>query len=103
KVFVADTFNSAIRVILADGTVTTLAGQAGSYGNADGKGFASRFGSPSGLGMDAAGNLYVADTGNNTIRKVTPSGLVSTLAGQRLYNQGPDGTGTYARFSRPAG
>src|SRR5689334_2241002 len=61
-------------------TCTTLAGNAG-YGIVDGSGSASRLWGPSGVAVDSAGNVYVADTGNNTIRKVTPAGAVTTLAG----------------------
>src|SRR5207245_241671 len=84
-VYVADTFNYTIRKITPDGVVTTLAGSAGQPGSADGTGSAARFGSrslaPQGVAVDLAGNVYVADTGNFTIRKVTPDGSVTTLAG----------------------
>ena len=83
--------------------VTHLAGSPGGYGSADGQGAAARFNSPMGIAVDTAGNLYVADTGNSTIRKVTPGGLVSTLAGRAGAPGYVDATGVAARFSEPSG
>ena len=80
-VYVADTNNHTIRKITPAGAVTTLAGLAGASGSADGVGSAARFNSPEGVAVDAAGNVYVADTSSNTIRKITPAGAVTTLAG----------------------
>jgi hypothetical protein len=73
NVFVVDTGNGTIRKITADGVVTTVAGTAGSTGSADGAGRAARFLAPSGIAVDASGNLYVTDTQNRTIRKGVPS------------------------------
>jgi len=81
NVYVADTYNHTIRKITPAGVVSTLAGLAGSQGSADGTGNAARFSNPYGVAVDSAGNVYVADTSNNTIRKITPAGAVSTLAG----------------------
>jgi gliding motility-associated-like protein len=78
NVYVADSQNSLIRKITPAGVVTTLAGAGGS-GNADGTGAAAKFNIPTGLTIDGSGNLYVADTFNNSIRKVTPSGVVTTI------------------------
>jgi len=78
-VYVADTGNHTIRKI-ANGVVTTLAGSAGSRGNADGYGADARFDRPTGIAVDARGNLYVCDSGNHAIRKVSPSGFVTTVA-----------------------
>src|ERR1022692_4874131 len=60
---------------------TTFAGKAGPSGSADGTGSAARFELPEGVAVDSAGNVYVADTYNSTIRKITPAGVVTTLAG----------------------
>ena len=97
-VYVADSGNSTIRKITPDGTVTTLAGQAGVYGSADGVGAAARLSRPLGVAVDGAGFVYVADTGNCTIRKVTPAGTVSTLAGLAGVPGDSDGIGSSARF-----
>ena len=99
NVFVADTGNNAIRKITPAGVVTTVAG--GTYGTNDGVGLAARFSGPYGVGLDAANNLYVADTGNSAIRKVTLGGVVTTLAGITLITGTNDGTGAAARFNRP--
>jgi hypothetical protein len=80
------------------GVVTTLAGLAGSFGSADGAGTAARFNGPAGVAVDSAGNVYVADSGNGTIRKVTPTGVVTTLAGLAGSQGSADGTGSDARF-----
>ena len=92
--------NDRIRALRPDGTVATLAG--GVEGFQDGQGAAARFDTPSGLALDATGNLYVADTGNHAIRKVTPDGVVTTLAGTGApgYRDGP---GAQAQFDGPMG
>ncbi len=103
NLYVADTWNNRIRKVTPSGVVTTLAGLAGSYGTNDGMGSAARFSLPSGVAADSAGNVYVADTGNNTIRQVTPDGVVTTLAGLAGSSGGADGTGSAARFNGPTG
>jgi streptogramin lyase len=103
NVYVADTDNHTIRKITAAGVVTTLAGSAGSLGSADGIGSEARFYYPYGVATDSNGNLYVADTFNNTIRKVTPEGVVTTLAGTAGQAGKADGVGANARFNRPYG
>jgi hypothetical protein len=101
-VYVADTGNNTIREITPTGLVTTLAGSPGSAGSADGMGNAARFTQPGGLATYTTGNLYVADTGNDTIRKITPSGVVATLAGSVGSAGSADGTSA-ARFNSPTG
>ena len=101
NVFVADTANDVIRKITPDGMVTTLAGSARERGSADGKGAKARFWAPFGIAVDSGGNVYVADTANNTIRKITPDGMVSTLAGLAAHPGANDGNGSKARFRNP--
>ncbi|HTS18487.1 MAG TPA: hypothetical protein VMP11_13015 [Verrucomicrobiae bacterium] len=103
NVYVADSGNDTIRKITPSGVVTTLAGQAGSQGSADGTGSNARFFEPNGVAVDSSGNVYVADTGNDTIRKITPSGVVTTLAGQAGSQGSADGAGSSARFFYPYG
>jgi ATP-dependent protease HslVU (ClpYQ) peptidase subunit len=100
NVYVADSNNHKIRKISATGVVTTLAGS-GVAGFDDGAGAVAQFNNPSGICVDYLGNLYVADTNNNKVRKITPAGVVTTLAGS---TQGyADGTGTAAKFNFPIG
>jgi streptogramin lyase len=104
NVFVADYDNNTIRKITLSGVVTTLAGSAAdSAGSADGTGAAGRFCGPNGVAVDGAGNVLVADYWNDTIRKVTPSGVVTTLAGSAGLSGSADGTGAAARFFLPVG
>ena len=103
NVYVADTGNNTIRMVTAAGVVTTLAGLAGSSGGANGTGSAARFYNPNGVAVDADGNVYVADTYNDTIRKVTEAGVVTTLAGLALNSGTNNGTGSAARFYYPSG
>ena len=102
-VYVTDQYNHTIRKIAPGGVVTTLAGQPGSQGHTDGVGSMARFQSPAGIAVDAAGNLYVADQGNHTIRKITAAGVVTTLAGRALSPGSTNGRGDTARFEKPAG
>jgi hypothetical protein len=101
NVYVADSGNSTIRKIAPGGAVTTLAGTAGSTGSSDGLGGAAQFNTPEGVAVDAAGNVYVADTRNDTVRKITPGGQVTTLAGVAGQTGSGDGAGGSARFNGP--
>lgn len=86
-----------IRKIAANGVTTTLAGKTFEPGSSDGSGSSARFNFPGAMVTDSAGNLYVADSGNYSIRKITPAGVVSTLAGGGEYGDS-DGKGAAARF-----
>jgi hypothetical protein len=103
NIYVADTQNHTIRKVTSSGVVTTFAGSPGISGTNDGIGSAAQFNAPRGVAVDSAGNLYVGDTFNATIRKVSSAGVVTTLAGTaRLYGN-VDGTGAGARFRYPYG
>ncbi len=99
--YVADTGNHTIRKLSPAGAVTTIAGAAGQAGSTDGAGGAARFSSPSGLAIDGSGNLYVADTGNHTIRKISLAGVVSTVAGVAGQPGAIDGAAGVARLETP--
>ncbi|VTU33919.1 NHL repeat-containing protein [Variovorax sp. PBL-E5] len=101
NVYVADTGNHLIRKITPDGAVSTFAGS-GALGGDDGAGRAASFRDPYGVAVDAAGNVYVADYSNNRIRKITPDGVVSTLAGSGAPGS-DDGAGGTASFRHPYG
>lgn len=101
NLFVADTGNHTIRKITPQGVATIVAGTAGTSGSKDGTGSAALFSSPQALVLDAAGNLYVADSGNDTVRKITPAGVVTTLAGDAGFSGRNDGTGPAAHFNNP--
>jgi DNA-binding beta-propeller fold protein YncE len=100
-IFVTDAGGAdLVRAISTDGRVRTVAGNG--QGFADGTGQAARFSTPSGIAVDSAGILYVADTGNNAIRRITPDGVTTTLAGDGLAGY-RDGPGAQARFNGPVG
>ena len=102
NLYVTDTVNCAIRKVTLAGAVTTIAGSATSCGFADGTGSSAHFFAPAGIASDPAGNLYVTDTDNCAIRKVTTAGVVTTIAGSPSCGF-TNGTGTSARFNRPDG
>jgi sugar lactone lactonase YvrE len=103
NIVVADSFNQTVRRISPTGVVTTLAGSAGAVGSADGNGAAARFNFLHGVAVDDAGNVYVSDRGNHLIRKISPSGDVSTIAGAPGTAGSTDGVGAAARFDNPTG
>ena len=98
NVYVSD--GNRIRKIARDATVSTLAG-IDSAGSADGVGGNATFSFPSGLAADTAGNVFVADRGNSTIRKITPNGVVTTVAGVAGHSARVDGAASVARFTEP--
>ena len=102
NLFVADSDNNRIRKVTPAGVVTTFAGS-GAAGAADGAAASASFQRPGGVAFDTAGNLYVADTGNSILRKITPQGVVSTVAGQAGAMGSQNGIGAAARFSEPSG
>ncbi|UTX51016.1 SMP-30/gluconolactonase/LRE family protein [Candidatus Saccharibacteria bacterium TM7i] len=99
-IYVADTNNHRIRMITPSGSVSTLAG--GLQGNVDNDGTAARFNKPSAVAVSANGTVYVTDTDNHSIRKITPAGKVSTIAGNGMAGYA-NGNGSDARFNAPRG
>jgi|GEM_PF-6309932 len=101
NIYVADTDNHAIRKILLSGRVVTIAGN-GMAGYANGRDRTARFNKPMGIVVDSSGNLYIADSLNHRIRKITPNGIVSTLAGTgtKGFDDGPFNS---ASFDNPHG
>jgi sugar lactone lactonase YvrE len=102
NIYVADYDNDNIRKVTPNGVVTTLAGTS-RHGSNDGMGTEASFINPSAVAVDAAGNVYVADYGNQTLRKITPSGSTTTLAGTPGSGGWIDATGSEARFALPYG
>jgi sugar lactone lactonase YvrE len=103
NVYISDPGYNTIRQMTSTGVVTTLAGNAGSPGSTDGTGPSARFSDPLGLAVDGAGNVYVADSGNDALRKVSPEGVVTTMAGAAGLSGSTDGAGSMARFDQPSG
>lgn len=107
NVYVADAGNSRICKINTAGLETTIAGSASAsnfpiIGNTNGTGTNASFNHPKGIAVDGSGNVYVADTQNNLIRKITPAGLVTTIAGTGTAGAN-DGNGGSATFNKPMG
>jgi sugar lactone lactonase YvrE len=97
-VYVSDRQNHTIRKVTPAGVVSTLAGKPGVYGSADGSGATARFCSPAGIAVDGAGQVFIADSGNFTLRRISSAGAVTTLAGSPGQTGHVDGTGSAARF-----
>lgn len=101
-IYVADAGNHAIRRVTPDGIVTTFAGRVRFAGSADGTGTEATFNEPSDIALDpTTGNFYVADAGSSRIRRITPAGVVTTVAGSFAGSR--DGTGSGAAFRQPWG
>jgi sugar lactone lactonase YvrE len=103
NLYVTDTNNHTIRTITPAGAVTTVAGFPGTKGASDGVAASARFTSPSSVAIDGSGNLYIVDTGNATIRKLTTTGVVSTIAGLSGVSGSAEGTGNAVRLTTPYG
>jgi sugar lactone lactonase YvrE len=110
ELFVADSYNFTIRKIALNGEVTTFAGVAGKGGYSDGSGTEALFNKPLGIAIDGKDNIYVADSdydgkdnGNCLIRKISPNGKVTTLAGIPLKSGHVDAQAKNAQFNRPVG
>lgn len=101
NLYVADSANFTVRKVAASGAVVTLAGAPGVSGSSDGIGLSARFSVLTGIAVDGSGNVYVAD--NSAIRKITPAGIVTTLAGVSGAAGDADGQGAAARFNHPWG
>jgi len=98
SLYASDYERQTIRKISRDGAVSTLAGLPGHAGAQDGKGSTARFNFPTGIAVDDDGNVIVADSHNYTLRKITPDGTVSTLAGRAGCGGERNGAGAEARF-----
>ena len=103
NIYVADFDNKIIRKISTSGEVNTWAGQAGVAGSNDGPGSTATFRGPEGIAVDKDGNVYVADGSNHLIRKISPAGIVSTIAGKAMTPGTDDGIGANATFNGPHG
>jgi sugar lactone lactonase YvrE len=101
SIYTTDSANHTVRRIVPDTAVSTVAGAAPHAGSADGRRLDALFYAPLGLARDSAGTLYVADTGNQTIRRIGTDGVVSTLAGTAGQEGSVDGVQTLARFNLP--
>lgn len=100
NLYIADVDNHLIRKLTPQGNLSTVAGNRHSPGSADGAAATSGLANPTGVAVDRAGNVFVLDFGNGTIRKITPAGVVSTLAGTAGQLGNADGAGPAARFGR---
>ncbi len=101
NIIVADRDNHSIRSITPGGTVTTIAGT-NTIGFVDGASSTAKFNNPTGIAIDALGNIIVADRDNHSIRSITPGGTVTTIAGTNIFGS-DDGASSTARFNTPIG
>lgn len=103
NLYATDSISHVVRRVAADGTISIFAGQPGTAGSADGNAGVARFNGPQGIARDTAGNLFVAEGLNHSIRKITAAGVVTTLAGLAGVSGSIDGAGPLARFNSPSG
>jgi sugar lactone lactonase YvrE len=105
NLYIADAENVRVRKISSGGVITTIAGDGlFSYGGDSGQAVSAQLGTPHGTAVDSSGNLYLADTANNRVRKVSPSGIITTVAGTgALGHSGDGGAATSATLSGPQG
>lgn len=102
NLYIADTFNHVIRKVTVSRQVTTIAGKAGIRGGNDGRGEEARFSFPTGIVLDSDDTIYVTDSENNTIRKISKDGRVTTFAGTLSVKGRDDGIGISAKFNHPS-
>ena len=92
NLYIADTYNNRVRKVTADGSIITVAGTGnGNYSGDGGSAINAELAQPTGVAVDSNGNLYIADSGNNRIRKVTTAGIISTIAGTGVAGYSGDG------------
>ncbi|HEY2933147.1 MAG TPA: hypothetical protein VGK99_15510 [Acidobacteriota bacterium] len=105
NIYIADTFNSRIRKITPDGMISTFAGTGtGGFAGDGGPASSARISSPRGVAIDAAGNVFIVDSGTHRIRKVSPPGIISTVAGNGTAGfSGDGGLATSASLQSPEG
>ena len=101
--YIADYYHHIIKRMAADGSLVTIAGSSSAAGSTDGTGSDARFSFPLGIAVDGAGMIYVSDAGTSIIRRVTPDGVVTTMAGTAGSTGLVDGSGSAARFYTPTG
>lgn len=103
NLYVACAKDDTIRKVTPAGEVVAFVGEAQKFGQTDGLGESARFNFPQGLALDAAGNVYVADAGNNAVRRITPAGQVSTVAGFSAQRGAVNGKAATSTFNHPQG
>lgn len=102
-VFIADTYNNVVREVTPQGSISTYAGNGfPGYRGDNGPATRAQLSSPTGLALDALGNLYIADSGNNVIRRVSTSGVITTVAGNVAADQASGGLGGFSGDGGPA-